>query len=215
MQITHLGHACLLVETPGVRLLIDPGNLSSGFDQLTDLDAILVTHQHPDHFDPGRAPALIAANPVAKLLVEPETAAAFEMTGDAVFAAGSEVQVGDLTVGAVGGQHAINHDRVPAIGNIGFLIGAADGQRLFHPGDSYSDCPDGVDLLALPVNAPWCRMSETLDFYRTVAPSTAIPIHTGLLSTAGLAIYLMHADKFGPDDATIADLSDGSPKTFS
>jgi L-ascorbate metabolism protein UlaG (beta-lactamase superfamily) len=215
MQITHLGHACLVVETPGARLLIDPGNFSGGFEELTDLDAILVTHQHPDHFDPERGPALIAANSMARLLVEPETAAAFEMGSDPVFAAGSNVQVGDLTISAVGGKHAINHDRVPVIGNVGFVIGALDGPRLFHPGDSYGATPDGVDVLALPTNAPWCKMSETLDFYRAVAPSTAIPIHTGLLSEVGLAMYLMHIDTFGPDGATVADLSGGAPMNVS
>ncbi|NUO91104.1 MAG: MBL fold metallo-hydrolase, partial [Dermatophilaceae bacterium] len=44
MRVTHLGHACLLVEIAGRRLLIDPGTFSTGFEQLTELDAILVTH---------------------------------------------------------------------------------------------------------------------------------------------------------------------------
>jgi L-ascorbate metabolism protein UlaG (beta-lactamase superfamily) len=214
MRITHLGHACLLVETANTRLLIDPGNFSRGFEDLANLDAILVTHQHPDHFDPDRGPALVAANPVAKLFVEPETAAAFEMGADAVFSAGSEQQVGDVTITGVGGRHAVNHDRVPQIGNVGFVVSEAAGPRLFHPGDSYDDAPSGVDVLALPLNAPWCRLSETLDFYRAVGPAAAVPIHTALLSEAGLGMYLMHVGNFGPDGSEVADLSDGSARDF-
>ena len=56
MRVTHLGHACLLVEVADRRILIDPGNFSSGFEELTGLDAIVVTHNHPDHFDPERVP---------------------------------------------------------------------------------------------------------------------------------------------------------------
>ena len=53
----------LLVEMADRRILVDPGNFSSGFENLTDLDAILVTHNHPDHFDPEPAARLIRANP--------------------------------------------------------------------------------------------------------------------------------------------------------
>jgi L-ascorbate metabolism protein UlaG (beta-lactamase superfamily) len=214
MQISHLGHACLLVETAQIRLLIDPGNYSAGFESLTDLDAVLVTHQHADHFDPDRAPRLVAANPVATLLVEPETVAAFGMSGDAVFAAGSELQIGDVTITAVGGRHATNHDRIPPLGNVGFVVAAAGGLRLFHPGDSYADAPAGVDVLALPLNAPWTRVSETLEFARAVDPGFVVPIHDGLLGSAGRAAYLMHVSNFGPEDAELVDLSGGASRTF-
>ena len=53
MKLTHLGHACLLVETDGARLLVDPGAMSA-FEDVRDLDAVLVTHQHADHVDAAR-----------------------------------------------------------------------------------------------------------------------------------------------------------------
>ena len=91
MRITHLGHACVLLESDGGgRLLIDPGTYSSGFEGLTDLAAVVVTHQHPDHVDPARLDALVGANPQARLLFEPETAAAVEDERVTAFAAGQD-----------------------------------------------------------------------------------------------------------------------------
>ena len=74
MQVTHFGHSCVLLDTGAARLLIDPGTFSTGFEDVTGLDAVLVTHQHPDHLDPDRLPALLRANPDARLIVDGGTA---------------------------------------------------------------------------------------------------------------------------------------------
>ena len=67
MELTHFGHSCLLARfTDGdaqATVLFDPGNFSYGFEGITGLDAILITHQHPDHADPARLPALVEATP--------------------------------------------------------------------------------------------------------------------------------------------------------
>ena len=56
-------------------VLFDPGNFSHGFEGITGLSAILITHQHPDHADTERLPALVDANPEAALYADPQTAA--------------------------------------------------------------------------------------------------------------------------------------------
>ena len=66
MELTHFGHSCLLAEFGVARLLFDPGTFSHGFEGITGLSAILITHQHPDHADPQRLPALVEANPEFK-----------------------------------------------------------------------------------------------------------------------------------------------------
>ncbi len=211
MRVTHLGHACLLVESDGTRLLIDPGTYSEGFETLRDLDGIAVTHVHYDHVDPERFPALEDANPGARLLIEPNTIDELTLGPANVFAAGAVTSIGALRVEAVGGRHARNHDQIPPLGNVGLIVTDGDGRRLFHPGDSYDDAPSDIAVLALPLNAPWCRMSETLDFLRAVSPEVAIPIHDGLLSEPGHAAYLMHLERFGPTGTTVRRLTAGEP----
>ena len=75
MRLRHLGHSCLLVEVADRTILIDPGSWSSDFEDLSGLDAIVVTHQHADHLDRGRFAGLVRSNPDATIVTDPQSAA--------------------------------------------------------------------------------------------------------------------------------------------
>jgi L-ascorbate metabolism protein UlaG (beta-lactamase superfamily) len=209
MRITHVGHACLLVEAGGARVLIDPGSFTHGFEELTGLDAVLITHAHPDHYDAGRLPQLLDANDGVRLIAEPELAT--ELTRVGLTAAplhpGDATSLGELSVTATGGTHQLIHQDIPRIGNIGLLLRAADGPTLFHPGDSYETVPDGVDLLGIPLAAPWAALRETVDFLRAVSPRVAFPIHDETASSAGRAIYLRNLSTLAPEGSRVEDLA--------
>ena len=211
MRLTHVGHACVLVEVAGARLLIDPGTFAEGWEGLTGLDAVLMTHTHPDHCDRDRLPGLLAANPRAAVAAEPELAGELSTAGLPVrsMAAGEHLAVGDVNVSAVGGRHAIIHRDIPRVGNVGLLVQAPGEPTLLHPGDSYEATPSGVDVLAVPLNAPWSAFKETVEFVRTVGPRLAFPIHDGLLNERGRALYLRQLTALGQTD--VRDLA-GQPE---
>lgn len=219
MQITHLGHACLLVEVADQRVLVDPGSLSR-LDDLSGVTAVVVTHQHADHLDQERVPELLSANPDARLLVEPETADLLAKEGLGArterLDTGSPIRLGDLTVTPVGDRHAVIHDYIERIGNRGVVLSAEGAPALFHPGDALDADPGWVDLLAVPVNAPWGKVSETIEFVRRVAPSRGvIPIHDGLLNDAGRGFYLTHIGGYGLDGGVeVLDLRGAGPTTL-
>lgn len=207
MQITHLGHAAVLVETAGQRVLIDPGAFSDGWPGLEGLDAIVVTHQHPDHVDPNRVPGLLQANPGARVLVEPAVPDVVDLDRSERLASGSSVTLGALTIEAVGGEHAIIHRDIPMIGNIGVLLKAEGEPTLFHPGDSLAACPQGVDVVAMPAMGPWAALKEHIDFAREVAAPLGFGIHEGLLSELGWGLMTGRVDDMSPTAMT--DLRDG------
>lgn len=192
MKITRYGHATLLVEEAETRILIDPGSFSlpEAFE-LSGLAAVFTTHEHPDHFQPERLAGVAAANPAAVLYGAPPVVAAIDAAGlPAVeLHEGVPVTVGPFTVEPVGAMHQQVHPRMPRIENVGLVISANDGPRLFHPGDSYESVPEGIDVLAVPLSSPWGRLGETVDFVTAVAPSTIFPIHDALLSPAGRGLF--------------------------
>ncbi|MCW2771338.1 MAG: Zn-dependent hydrolase [Aeromicrobium sp.] len=210
MQITRFGHAAILVEAAGTRVLIDPGSFS--VDEtfaLEGLDAIVVTHQHADHLDQSRAPALVERNPGAVLVCDPETAVLADLGDWVVNAEGLETVVKGITIRGVGEVHAEILPTLPRVANVGVLITAKDEPALFHPGDTYEHAPEGVDVLALPLSAPWAKSSETVDFVRRVAPSMMFPVHDRTISELGYGLYWSQVSGHGGvEDARLLGQTD-------
>jgi L-ascorbate metabolism protein UlaG (beta-lactamase superfamily) len=87
------------------------------------------------------------------------------------------ILVGRVNVEAFGKDHASIYSALQHIDNTGFLI----GEKLFHPGDALYVPKKPVAILALPVCAPWSKVSEVIDYAMVVKPKLAFPIHDGML----------------------------------
>lgn len=195
-RLTKLGHACVRFEKDGAALVIDPGMFSEE-DAAAGADAVLVTHEHPDHFDEGRLRTALEASPGAEIWtlrsVADRLAAVFPGRvhtvghGDAFTAAGFEVAV-------QGEWHAVIHPDIPRITNVGYVVDGA----VFHPGDALTVPEQPVNTLLLPMHAPWNKLSDVVDYVREVAPRRAVDIHDGLLGRAGHQIYGRMLSPQGP-----------------
>lgn len=190
MSITHLGHACVLVETSNARLLIDPGTMSS-FADVTDLDAILVTHEHPDHVDHAGVRSLLAANPSVQLFADVRTAKVFrDVSVLRAVEPGVWFDVAGTRVDVLGGAHAPVYGDVPDCPNLAYLVGNGD---FLHPGDSFFVPPQAIDTLAVPIDGPWLKLSEAVDYVRAVRPVTVLPIHEGELTDPAKYVVMLNA----------------------
>ncbi|MGH8916718.1 MAG: MBL fold metallo-hydrolase, partial [Acidimicrobiia bacterium] len=197
--------------TSEARVLVDPGNYSSDWHQLTDLAAVLITHQHHDHIDVPNLVPVLEANPTARVIAEP---AVVDMLGDRAVekaVVGERAEIGDLGVEVVGGEHEVIHDSIPRIGNVGYVLQEGDGARIFHPGDSYATAPAAIDVLALPIAAPWANVAMTVDFANAVEPGRIIPIHDATLSQAGRPTYLRMCRTIIEDSIVLDDPAIGDP----
>jgi L-ascorbate metabolism protein UlaG (beta-lactamase superfamily) len=212
MLITHLGHACLLVEMADTRLLIDPGTFADDLSDVRDLGAVLVTHQHPDHLDPERLPALAAANPEAVVLCDPGSVDVMAGLGVEARAHDGATVVGGVTVTPFGEQHALIHDDIPRITNVGVRLDAEGEPSFYHPGDAFDAEPGDVDVLAFALQAPWQRSRDMTAFLRRLDAPHAVPVHDGLLQPRGRGMYLNQAGQLGSKTTRIHDLA-GAPAT--
>ncbi|NUP68183.1 MAG: MBL fold metallo-hydrolase [Nonomuraea sp.] len=185
MHLTKFGHACVRVEKDGRRLVVDPGGLTDP-RALDGADAVLVTHEHFDHFSEETLRNAVQSNPALRIWTNTSVAGQLDGLGsrvtpvgdgDAFTAAGFDVKVH-------GTWHALIHPDIPRVGNVGFLIDDA----LFHPGDALTVPDAAVDTLLLPVHGPWSTTGQLIDYIRAVAPRQSCAIHDGALNEVGAAM---------------------------
>lgn len=187
--ITFWGHASVAVRKGGTRAVIDPGVFSDPRD-LDGATAVLITHSHGDHLDAARVVRALAVDP--ELTVYGPASAVADLLGagapDAavrVIDAGDQLSMGSFSIDVVPMAHSTIHADIGSPANVGYLI----DDRILHPGDSLVPPGFPVDVLMLPVAAPWMTLGDGVDFLRAVGPRVAIPIHDAILSDAGIAVW--------------------------
>lgn len=206
MRITKFGHACVRLEHDGTTVVIDPGAFTDPA-ALVGADAVLITHEHMDHFEESRLRAALEADPALRVWTNDAVAGRLDGVAQRVTAVGEgdAFELGGLEVSVHGEWHAEIHRDVPLVKNIGFLLGG----RLFHPGDALTVPPHTVETLLLPIGAPWTKAGELVDYVREAAPRVAVPVHDAVLSPIGLAVHTRLVGEDGPGGARLRALGEG------
>src|SRR3954451_11167623 len=194
MRIFKHGHACVRLETDGCAVVLDPGVFTS-MEAVDGATAVLVTHEHSDHWSPEHLRAtdapIFTITAVAEQIRDQAPDVAERVTvvgpGDS-FDAGVPVEV-------IGEKHAVIHPELPHFDNSGYHL-TIDGTTVFHPGDSLTVPPIAPDVLLLPVSAPWLKVSECIDYAREVGARRSLAIHDAIYSDAGLGVVGGHLTRF-------------------
>ena len=204
MELTKYNHATVVLDKDGSTLVIDPGTFTpEAADLVRQATAVLITHEHADHFDVDAVRAGLAANDA---LVVRGPAPVVEQLGEhdgrvVAVRAGDSFEVGPFSVQVFGEQHAVIHRDIPTIANVGYLVDGA----VFHPGDAYLVPGVPVQTLLVPTSGPWAQTAAAVDYVREVAPERAIQIHELLLSDAGqqMNVRMLGTDGLGGVPTTI------------
>ena len=183
MNITKFGQCCLLIEVDGKRILTDPGVFSSSQNTLTDIDLILITHEHGDHLHSESLQAIIQNNPHAEVVTNTSVGHILTEMGVTftVLEGRSTDTCADVLIEAFDGEHVEIIDDFGIVQNTGYFI----ADKLFYPGDAYTNPEKDVPVLALPVAGPWCKLSDAIKYARAVQPEKVFPVHDYMLSEVG------------------------------
>jgi L-ascorbate metabolism protein UlaG (beta-lactamase superfamily) len=200
MLLTKFTHACVRLEKGGKVLVFDPGTFSEADQALAGADAVLITHEHPDHVDVEAVTAALLAGDALQLFAPAGVAGQLREkapdAGDRIHAVapGEDFETAGFAIRSFGGQHAVIHPQSPVVANIGYFVDA----NVYHPGDSFI-VPDGVDVrtLLVPIHAPWSKVGEVVDFVIGVRAPKAFPIHDALLNENGRGLVEGHVTRFG------------------
>ena len=197
MRITKFGHACVRLEHEGAAVVIDPGMFTER-EAVDGATAVLITHEHPDHFHPDNLATTDAPiHTIEAVAAKLRDAAPDLAERVSVVEPGAGFDVG-VPVRAVGELHAVIHREIPRITNSGYLL-SLDGMQVYHPGDALTAPGGPVDVLLAPSSAPWLRSEMAIEFVRAVGAPRNLAIHDRVYSEAGLGIIDGHMNAFLPD----------------
>ncbi|MGV9710092.1 MBL fold metallo-hydrolase [Gordonia sp. NPDC003424] len=209
MLFTKHTHATVTLSKDGATLLIDPGAFTPNADTLlAEADAVLITHEHFDHFDVEKIVAAMQARETLHLYGPSSIGPALAEVGDRVHAVTTDesFDIAGFTVETFVADHAIIHPEIPSVDNVGFLI----DQTVFHPGDAYLNPGRAVETLLLPISGPWISTEQAIDYVRALAPARCLAIHDLMLSDTGktVADMFLGADSLTGTQLDILELGD-------
>lgn len=180
MKITKLGHCCLLIEDNGTKILTDPGAWTTEQNTVKDIDIVLITHEHADHFHIDSLKTVLANNPKATVITNSRVAELLAQQGIPATVVGNlqSITVREIVIAGFGTEHASIYPSISPVMNTGYLMQS----KFFMPGDAFTNPGVPIEILAMPMIGPWMKLAESIDWARQLKPSVCIPVHDGMLN---------------------------------
>ena len=175
------------ISNLGQSILIDPGIFNreiykKGTDIFGHIDAIFITHKHPDHFDLEQVSSIYKTYK-PKIYSTGENVKTCQENGVTAnnFSIGQLASFGAITVEAVPANHHVRWgefqgEQVDAFG----LVIACGHKKIYHTSDTIPPikAPKSVSLILLPIGGRNVfSVVEACHFAREVKPDLVIPMH--------------------------------------
>lgn len=186
MKITKYNQACLLVESKGIRILVDPGNIEYTDkmvdEEWIDIDIILVTHKHSDHYHEEAINKIIERDKCL-LYTSNEVVDAYMLDQYIIVKEGGKFEYSNIEFEVTKAVHGFLNPMKESNNvireNIGFIID--DGEkRLYVTSDTINFINNyKCDVLCMPFNGNGLTLGiiDGIDFIKNINPELVLPIH--------------------------------------
>jgi len=216
--ITFFGHATVLLDLAGVRLVTDPvlrqqvGPLwrrapKPHLGPLSGLDAILISHLHLDHYDPASLRLLDKGTPIVGPPGSSRSMAWHGFTEVHEIGPGESMRLKGVDIIATEAKHrGTRHPLARRTPSNGYVISSA-GCAIYFAGDTglfpeMAGIWDDLDVALLPIAGlgPWLpefkHMSprHAVKAMELLRPRLVIPIHWGTYHLPGTVLMRMRPD---------------------
>lgn len=181
MKLTKFEHATLVLDKGGSALVIDPGAFTTPLTDVTGVVAIVITHEHADHWTTEQVERIRERNPDLRIFGPAGVATAAVDLDVEVVKHGDKITIEPFELEFFGEKHAVIHESIPVVDNVAVLV---DGS-VYYAGDSYTLPGVPVDALAVPIGAPWLKIGDAMDYTLAIKPRHAFPVHDAPLSQIG------------------------------
>ena len=217
MKISKYLHSCLLFEQDNYKLLFDPGKFSFAEgrvkpEMFTNLQSIIVTHIHPDHYDAEILKSILGLNPGLVVYANKQVCTQMEKDGikHRLMEAG-EHTLGPFLLKALPVTHEPLLDN-PIPEMHAFLI---NNKALYHVDTLSDELLDykGIELLLLVTMAPFANELKIAAFADKMQPRQILPVHDGYAHNFFIkqryANYKKHFEKQGIVFHEVLDIGSG------
>ncbi|RYY33107.1 MAG: MBL fold metallo-hydrolase [Sphingobacteriaceae bacterium] len=217
MKISKYLHSCLLFEQDGYKMLFDPAKFSFAegrvkADMFTDINSIVITHIHPDHYDAEILKSIIALNTDAVVYTNKQVGGQMEKDGiEYKLINNDEFILGPFSLKPLSLTHEPLLDN-PKPEMTGFVING----KVLHPVDALSNEMagyKGIELLLLVTMAPFANEVKIAAFADSIQPKQILPVHDGYARDFFIkqryANYKKHFEKQGITFHEVLEIGDG------
>lgn len=181
MKLTKYEHSCMVIQKGDSALVIDPGGYTTPLTDLDGVVAIVITHEHADHWTTEQLTRILDRNKDAAIYAPAGVVAAAPGFKVQTVKDGDVVDAAPFTLKFYGDKHAVIHSSIPVVDNVAVLV----DDEFYYAGDSFTIPPVQVGTLAVPVGAPWLKIGEVIDYVEAVKPRRSLPVHEAVLSVIG------------------------------
>ena len=192
--------------------MTDPGSFTTAQNEMTGLDAVLITHEHQDHYHVESVKVLAKNNPQAVFIANGTVAKLLKKEGIpcTVVGDGQSAEVKGIIIEGFGKDHALVYPPdVGLVENTGYFV----ADKFYFPGDNFFNPNKKVDVLALPVAGPWMKTADAVDFAKVIKARTAFGVHDAMIQPFFRGFVGNLLTKFVPETKYVS-LQDGETREF-